>query len=121
RAAGGPVRSASSHASTMTLHASRHGRGRDALPHCPCTEDEYRAFYAALTTAECAALHAFEHEFFFQGCLPAEVIASGGPETLLFGPMKPVGLLDPRTGKRPFAVAQLPQDALAASRYSMLG
>jgi methylenetetrahydrofolate--tRNA-(uracil-5-)-methyltransferase len=101
--------------------ASRYGRGGDDYVNCPLTEEEYRAFYAALTTAECAALHAFEHEFFFEGCLPAEVIASRGPETLLFGPMKPVGLQDPRTGRRPFAVVQLRQDDLAASHYSMVG
>jgi len=104
-----------------TFKASRYGRGGDDYVNCPFTEEEYRAFYAALTTAECAALHAFEHEFFFEGCLPVEVIASRGPETLLFGPMKPVGLLDPRTGKRPFAVVQLRQDDLAASHYSMVG
>jgi methylenetetrahydrofolate--tRNA-(uracil-5-)-methyltransferase len=104
-----------------TFKASRYGRGGDDYVNCPFTEEEYRAFYAALTTAECAALHAFEHEFFFEGCLPAEVIASRGPETLLFGPMKPVGLLDPRTGRRPFAVVQLRQDDLAASHYSMVG
>ena len=104
-----------------TFKASRYGRGGDDYVNCPFTEEEYRSFYAALTTAECAALHAFEHEFFFEGCLPAEVIASRGPETLLFGPMKPVGLQDPRTGRRPFAVVQLRQDDLAASHYSMVG
>ena len=104
-----------------TFKASRYGRGGDDYVNCPFTEEEYRAFYAALTTAECAALHAFEHEFFFEGCLPAEVIASRGPETLLFGPMKPVGLQDPRTGRRPFAVVQLRQDDLAATHYSMVG
>ena len=104
-----------------TFKASRYGRGGDDYVNCPFTEEEYRAFYAALTTAECAALHAFEHEFFFEGCLPAEVIASRGPETLLFGPVKPVGLQDPRTGRRPFAVVQLRQDDLAASHYSMVG
>jgi methylenetetrahydrofolate--tRNA-(uracil-5-)-methyltransferase len=104
-----------------TFKASRYGRGGDDYVNCPLTEEEYRAFYAALTTAECAALHAFEHEFFFEGCLPVEVIASRGPETLLFGPMKPVGLVDPRRGRRPFAVVQLRQDNLAASHYSMVG
>jgi len=106
---------------SKTFKASRYGRGGDDYVNCPFTEEEYRSFYAALTTAECAALHAFEHEFFFEGCLPAEVIASRGPETLLFGPMKPVGLQDPRTGRRPFAVVQLRQDDLAASHYSMVG
>jgi methylenetetrahydrofolate--tRNA-(uracil-5-)-methyltransferase len=106
---------------TKTFKASRYGRGGDDYVNCPFTEAEYRAFFTALTTAECAALHAFEHEFFFEGCLPVEVIASRGPETLLFGPMKPVGLVDPRTGARPFGVVQLRQDDLAASHYSMVG
>jgi methylenetetrahydrofolate--tRNA-(uracil-5-)-methyltransferase len=116
-----PVVEADTVDSAKTFKASRYGRGGDDYVNCPFTEEEYRAFYAALTTAECAALHAFEHEFFFEGCLPAEVIASRGPETLLFGPMKPVGLRDPRTGRRPFAVVQLRQDDLAASHYSMVG
>ena len=106
---------------SKTFKASRYGRGGDDYVNCPLAEEAYRAFYAALTAAECAALHTFEHEFFFEGCLPAEVIASRGPETLRFGPMKPVGLVDPRTGARPFAVVQLRQDDLAASHYSMVG
>ena len=106
---------------SKTFKASRYGRGGDDYVNCPLGPEEYRAFYAALRAAECAALHAFEHEFFFEGCLPAEVIASRGPETLRFGPMKPVGLVDPRTGARPFAVVQLRQDDLAASHYSMVG
>jgi methylenetetrahydrofolate--tRNA-(uracil-5-)-methyltransferase len=101
--------------------ASRYGKGGDDYVNCPLDEEQYRAFLQALTTAESATLHAFEHEFFFEGCLPVEVIASRGPETLLFGPMKPVGLTHPRTGRRPFAVVQLRQDNLAASHYSMVG
>jgi methylenetetrahydrofolate--tRNA-(uracil-5-)-methyltransferase len=104
-----------------TFRASRYGKGGDDYVNCPLDEAEYRAFFEALTTAECATLHAFEHEFFFEGCLPVEVIASRGPETLLFGPMKPVGLTDPRTGRRPFAVVQLRQDDLAASHFSIVG
>jgi methylenetetrahydrofolate--tRNA-(uracil-5-)-methyltransferase len=104
-----------------TFRASRYGKGGDDYVNCPLTEVEYRAFLEALTTAECATLHAFEQEFFFEGCLPVEVIASRGPETLLFGPMKPVGLTDPRTGRRPFAVVQLRQDDLAASHFSIVG
>src|SRR5207245_8122046 len=69
----------------------------------------------------CAALHAFEHELWLGGCLPVEVIASRGPETRPLGPRKRVGLLEPRTGKRPFAVVQLRQDDLAASHFSMVG
>lgn len=103
------------------FRASRYGKGGDDYVNCPMTEAEYRTFYEALTGAECAELQAFEHEFFFEGCLPIEVIASRGFETLLFGPMKPVGLVDPRTGQRPFAVVQLRQDNLAASHYSLVG
>jgi methylenetetrahydrofolate--tRNA-(uracil-5-)-methyltransferase len=101
--------------------ASRYGKGGDDYVNCPLTQDEYRAFYDALTAAECATVKDFEKEFFFEGCLPVEVIASRGPETLLFGPMKPVGLVDPKTGRRPFGVVQLRQDNLAASHFSMVG
>jgi methylenetetrahydrofolate--tRNA-(uracil-5-)-methyltransferase len=103
------------------FRASRYGRGGDDYVNCPLTEEEYRAFHQAVTTAERAVIHDFEHERFFEGCLPLEVIASRGGETLRFGPMKPVGLVDPRTGRRPFAVVQLRQDDLAASHYSVVG
>jgi len=103
------------------FRASRYGRGGDDYVNCPMTEAEYRAFHEAVMTAERATVHDFEHEKFFEGCLPLEVIASRGPETLRFGPMKPVGLTDPRTGRRPFAVVQLRQDDLAASHYSVVG
>jgi methylenetetrahydrofolate--tRNA-(uracil-5-)-methyltransferase len=116
-----PVVEADTIALARTFRASRYGRGGDDYVNCPLTEDEYRAFYEALTTAECAELHAFEHEFFFEGCLPVEVIASRGYDTLRFGPMKPVGLALPATGKRPFAVVQLRQDNLAASHFSVVG
>jgi len=106
---------------SRTFRASRYGKGGDDYVNCPLDEAEYDAFYRALTTAECAELHAFDHEFFFEGCLPVEVIASRGRDTLLFGPMKPVGLVDPRTGRRPFAVVQLRQDNLAASHFSVVG
>lgn len=116
-----PVIEADSIDFERAFKASRYGKGGDDYVNCPLNESQYRAFYEALTTAECAELHAFEHEFFFEGCLPIEVIASRGFETLLFGPMKPVGLTDPRTGHRPFAVVQLRQDNLAASHYSLVG
>jgi methylenetetrahydrofolate--tRNA-(uracil-5-)-methyltransferase len=103
------------------FRASRYGKGGDDYVNCPMDEAEYRAFYQALTTAECATLHDFEKELFFEGCLPLEVIASRGEETLRFGPLKPVGLVDPRTGRRPFAVVQLRQDNLAASHFSLVG
>ena len=116
-----PVVEAESIDFAKVFKASRYGKGGDDYVNCPMTEAEYRSFFQALTTAECASVHNFENEFFFEGCLPVEVIASRGPETLLFGPMKPVGLTDPRTGRRPFAVVQLRQDNLAASHFSIVG
>jgi methylenetetrahydrofolate--tRNA-(uracil-5-)-methyltransferase len=106
---------------SRAFRASRYGRGGDDYVNCPLDEREYRAFQDAVVTAERASVHDFEHERFFEGCLPLEVIASRGPETLRFGPMKPVGLVDPRTGRRPFAVVQLRQDDLAASHFSVVG
>lgn len=88
---------------------------------CPFTEDEYRAFHAAVVTAEKAAVHDFDNTKFFEGCLPIEVMAHRGEDTLRFGPMKPAGLRDPRTGRRPYAVAQLRQDNLAADHFSLVG
>ena len=88
---------------------------------CPMTEAEYRAFYDALITAESATVHDFDKAQFFEGCLPIEVMAHRGPDTLRFGPMKPVGLPDPRTGRIPFAVVQLRQDTLAGDHFSLVG
>jgi methylenetetrahydrofolate--tRNA-(uracil-5-)-methyltransferase len=103
------------------FRASRYGKGGDDYLNCPLTEKEYRGFHEALTSAECTSGHDFEKGLFFEGCLPVEVIAARGVDTLRFGPMKPVGLADPRTGRRPHAVVQLRQDNLAASHYSMVG
>ncbi len=88
---------------------------------CPFTRDEYEAFYKALLGAERAVVHDFEKATFFEGCLPIEVMAHRGPDTLRFGPMKPVGLTDPQTGRRAYAVAQLRQDNLAADHFSLVG
>ena len=88
---------------------------------CPMTKDEYEHFYEALTTAESATVHDFEKETFFEGCLPIEVMAHRGHDTLRFGPMKPVGLLDPRTGRMPYAVVQLRQDNIAGDHFSLVG
>ena len=85
------------------------------------TEAEYRDFHQALCAAELATLHAIDQGRFFEGCLPIEVMARRGEDTLRFGPMKPVGLTDPRTGRRPFAVVQLRQDTLAGDHYSLVG
>jgi methylenetetrahydrofolate--tRNA-(uracil-5-)-methyltransferase len=116
-----PVIEADSIDMTRVFRASRYQKGTDDYLNCPMDEAEYRAFFEALTQAECSEVKDFEKEFFFEGCLPIEVIASRGPETMRFGPMKPVGLLNPSNGRRPFAVVQLRQDNLAASHFSMVG
>ena len=116
-----PVVEAESIDLARVFRASRYGKGGDDYLNCPLDEAEYRTFLQAITTAECASVHDFEKELFFEGCLPVEVIASRGEDTLRFGPMKPVGLVDPRTGKRPHAVVQLRQDNLAASHWSIVG
>ncbi|CAA9496860.1 MAG: Methylenetetrahydrofolate--tRNA-(uracil-5-)-methyltransferase TrmFO [uncultured Rubrobacteraceae bacterium] len=101
--------------------ASRYGKGEAAYLNCPMTEDEYYAFIEALTTAELSPIKDFEENMYFEGCLPVEVIASRGPETLRFGPMKPVGLPDPRTGKEAYAVVQLRQDDAEGRLFNMVG
>ena len=116
-----PVVEAESIDFDRAFKASRYGKGGDDYVNCPLTVEEYETFYGELTRAESATVKDFEREFFFEGCLPVEVIASRGPDTLRFGPMKPVGLTDPATGRRPFAVVQLRQDDLAASHYSVVG
>jgi methylenetetrahydrofolate--tRNA-(uracil-5-)-methyltransferase len=88
---------------------------------CPMSKAEYDAFYAALVAAESATVHDFDNTKFFEGCLPIEVMAHRGEATLRFGPMKPVGLKDPRTGQLPYAVVQLRQDTLAGDHYSLVG
>jgi methylenetetrahydrofolate--tRNA-(uracil-5-)-methyltransferase len=88
---------------------------------CPFTAGEYQRFYDALMSAERAPLREFDDAKFFEGCLPIEVMAGRGVDTLRFGPMKPVGLVDPRTGREAYAAVQLRQDNLAASHYSLVG
>src|SRR3989449_3261344 len=88
---------------------------------CPLTREEYDRFYDALVTAESATVHDFDKERFFEGCLPIEVMAHRGRDTLRFGPMKPVGLTDPRTGRQPYAAVQLRQDNLAGDHYNLVG
>ncbi len=100
---------------------------RDRIPpegdylNCPLSRDEYLAFHNAIVTAEKAAVHDFDRTKFFEGCLPVEVMAHRGVDTLRFGPMKPAGLTDPRTGRWPYAVVQLRQDTLAGDHYSLVG
>jgi len=88
---------------------------------CPLTRAEYEAFHQAIVCAEKAAVHDFDNTQFFEGCLPIEVLAHRGVDTLRFGPMKPTGLDDPRTGRWPYAVVQLRQDTLAGDHYSLVG
>lgn len=101
--------------------ASRYDKGEAAYLNCPMTEEEFNQFYEALITAEVVPLKEFEKEIYFEGCMPIEEIARRGRQTLLFGPMKPVGLNDPRTGKQPFAVVQLRQDNSAGTLYNIVG
>lgn len=88
---------------------------------CPLTKEEYTRFHEALVGAEKASVHDFDNTQFFEGCLPIEVMAHRGLDTLRFGPMKPAGLDDPRTGRWPYAVVQLRQDTLAGDHYSLVG
>jgi methylenetetrahydrofolate--tRNA-(uracil-5-)-methyltransferase len=101
--------------------ASRYDKGEAAYLNCPMTKEEFTLFYEALISAEAAPLKEFEKEIYFEGCMPIEVMAKRGKKTLLFGPMKPVGLIDPRTGKRPFAVVQLRQDNSTGTLFNLVG
>jgi len=100
---------------------SRYDKGEAAYLNCPMTEEEFDRFYDALVEAETVPLKEFEKEIFFEGCMPIEVMAKRGKKTMLFGPLKPVGLEDPKTGKRPFAVIQLRQDDAAGTLYNIVG
>ena len=95
--------------------------GQGDYLNCPMTREEYEAFYGALIQAESATVHDFDTATFFEGCLPIEVMAHRGPDTLRFGPMKPVGLIDPRTRGQAYAVVQLRQDTLAGDHFSLVG
>ncbi|WP_026559363.1 FADH(2)-oxidizing methylenetetrahydrofolate--tRNA-(uracil(54)-C(5))-methyltransferase TrmFO [Bacillus sp. J37] len=100
---------------------SRYDKGEAAYLNCPMTEEEFGRFYEALIAAETVPLKEFEKEIFFEGCMPIEVMAQRGRKTMLFGPLKPVGLEDPKTGKRPYAVVQLRQDDAAGTLYNIVG
>ena len=101
--------------------ASRYDRGTPDYINCPLTQEEYQAFWEALTTAQEAEVHGFEDAGVFEGCMPVEVMARRGRDTLCYGPLKPVGLKDPKTGKEPFAVVQLRKDNAQGSIYNMVG
>ena len=119
--AAAPIVTAESLDMTKVFRASRYGRGSDDYLNCPMTEAEYNAFYDALVGAELAELHDFEKKLVFEGCLAVEILASRGRQTLAFGPLKPVGLIDPRTGREPYAVVQLRQENAQATLYNLVG
>lgn len=105
----------------IVYRMSRYNKGEAAYLNCPMNEREYKVFYEALRTAEVAEIHGFEKGNVFEGCMPIEVMASRGEDTMRFGPMKPVGLPDPRTGKEPYAVVQLRQDNEEDTMYNLVG
>jgi methylenetetrahydrofolate--tRNA-(uracil-5-)-methyltransferase len=118
-----PIVTAESINLEVAFRASRYDRGEDDYINCPMNKEEYTRFVEALRTAERAALRDFEQEDakFFEGCLPIEQLALRGDDALAYGPMRPVGLRDPRTGKRPHAVVQLRRDNVAGSLYNIVG
>lgn len=105
----------------QVYRASRYGKGEADYVNCPLDAEQYAAFYQALVQAETHPLQEFEQETYFEGCMPVEVLAKRGPETLLFGPLKPVGLPDPQTGSLPKAVVQLRQDNQTGTLYNLVG
>ena len=120
--AAAPIVTAESVNFEKAFFASRYDKGADkSYINCPMTREEYLNFRSELINAEKTKTHDFEREIFFEGCLPVEVMAARGEDTLRFGMMKPVGLEDPRTGKLPYAVVQLRQDNSAATLYNLVG
>ena len=103
--------------------AARYGRGEDDYIHCPMDKEQYEAFYEQLVQAESVQLHSFEREQMkvYEGCMPVEVMAKRGADTLRYGPLKPVGLTDPHTGRRPWAVVQLRSENRQGSLYNLVG
>jgi methylenetetrahydrofolate--tRNA-(uracil-5-)-methyltransferase len=116
-----PIVAADSIDQTIAFKAARYGKGGDDYLNCPLNEEEYQRFYNELIGASSVPLQRFEETRWFEACLPIEELARRGIETLRYGPMKPVGLIDPRTGQPPFAAVQLRQENLMADAYSMVG
>jgi len=116
-----PIVTADSIDRQVVFSASRYGKGGEDYLNCPMTRDEYYAFVDAVLGAQVVPPRDFERCVYFEGCMPIEEMARRGRDTLAFGPMRPVGLVDPRTGGRPFAVVQLRQDNAAATLYNMVG
>ena len=119
--AAAPLVSAESVDMDKAWFGSRYDRGTSDYVNCPMTEEEYDAFWQALTTAREAEVHGFEDKMVFEGCMPVEVMARRGHDTLCYGPLKPRGLKDPRTGKEPYAVVQLRRDNAEGSVYNLVG
>lgn len=116
-----PIVSADSIDESIAFKAARYGKGGDDYLNCPFTEEQYAKFYEALIEAKSVPLQRFEETRWFEACLPIEELARRGVDTLRFGPMKPVGLVDPRTGGQPYAAVQLRQENLMADAYSLVG
>ena len=119
--AAAPIVAADSIDMDIVYKKSRYDRGEAAYLNCPMTKEQYEKFAHELINAETAQLHGFEKNDVFEGCMPIEVMAARGAKTMLFGPLKPVGLEDPHTGETPYAVVQLRQDNAAASMYNIVG
>lgn len=118
--AAAPIVSGESLDMGRVFRAGRYGRGDDYL-NCPFTREEYMAFYQALLSAEKADVHGFDGTQVFEGCMPIEVMAARGEMVMAFGPMKPVGLTDPRTGREPYAVVQLRAENREGTMYNLVG
>ena len=119
--AAAPIITAESIDYNIVYKKSRYDKGEAAYLNCPMDKEQFVNFYNNLITAETAELHEFEKNNVFEGCMPIEVMANRGEKTMLFGPLKPVGLEDPKTGKLPYAVVQLRQDNASASMYNIVG
>jgi methylenetetrahydrofolate--tRNA-(uracil-5-)-methyltransferase len=116
-----PIVTADSVDLTVAFKASRYGKGGDDYINCPMDEAQYEAFVDAVVAADKVESHPFERPVYFEGCMPIEEMARRGRQTLAFGPMRPVGLVDPRSGQRPFAVVQLRQDDREGHLFNMVG
>jgi len=116
-----PIVAADSIDREIAFAASRYGKGGNDYLNCPMTQEEYRLFVQAIRAAEVTPIHPFEEARYFEGCLPIEVPAARGEDALRFGPMKPVGLVDPRTARQPYAVVQLRLENRQGTMYNMVG
>src|SRR5919202_297245 len=119
--AASPIIHRDSIADSLVYRASRYGKGAAAYLNCPLGEEQYYAFVEDLATAELSPIKNFEEDMYFEACLPVETTARRGPETLRFGPMKPVGLPDPKSSTEPFAVVQLRQDDAEGRLFNIVG